>query len=69
MLVHIPLSKISSLFSFLTALVPLSLDKKNKLAIYMSAHDIVSFEELDILSKRNEIAKRFTQKRFQFFKD
>jgi hypothetical protein len=40
-MIHIPLSKISSLFAILTALVPMILDKGNKEMIYKSLHQIV----------------------------
>jgi hypothetical protein len=40
MMVHIPLAKISSAFSCLTALIPMILDKRNKENIYLAIHAI-----------------------------
>lgn len=45
-MIHIPLSKISSLFCIATALIPLILDKKNKEDIYLNLHLLVSGGEI-----------------------
>lgn len=37
-LIHIPLTKISSLFSLVTSIIPVILDKQNKEAIYQGAY-------------------------------
>ena len=34
-MIHIPLSRISSLFSLLTVTIPMALDKKNKINLYL----------------------------------
>lgn len=40
-MIHIPLSKVSSLFAILTALIPMVLDKSNKEMIYQALHLMV----------------------------
>jgi hypothetical protein len=40
-MVHVPLSKISSLFSIVTAILPMCLDKSNKERFYQMAYFIV----------------------------
>jgi hypothetical protein len=67
LLIHIPLSRISSLFSLLTALIPLILTSRNKKAIYLFTSKIVIFltfssndplAKTEILTKTSEITKR-----------
>ena len=63
-LVHIPLTKISSLFSLATSIIPVILDKQNKEAIYEGAYYVSraftsngeAIPELYILKKDSEIA-------------
>jgi hypothetical protein len=39
-LIHIPLTKISSLFSVLTSVIPIILDKRNKEQVYNLAYEV-----------------------------
>jgi hypothetical protein len=63
-LIHIPLTKISSLFSVLTAIVPVILDKNNKEQIYLGAYYVSRaftnngepIPEMKIFRKNSEIA-------------
>jgi hypothetical protein len=60
LLIHIPLSRISSLFSLLTALIPLILTSRNKKAIYLFTSKIViflTFSSNDILAKTEILTK------------
>ena len=66
-LIHIPLTKISSLFSIVTAVIPVILDKYNKEQIYIGAYYVsraftnngLPIPEIKILKKNSEIAQRF----------
>jgi hypothetical protein len=76
-MIHIPLTKISSLFSIVTAIIPVILDKKNKEAIYEAAYYFCRaftsngepIPELDILKKESEIAERFKPLKYKVLKD
>ena len=76
-MIHIPLTKISSLFSIVTAIIPVILDKKNKEAIYEGAYYVCRaftsngepIPELYILKKESEIAERFKPLKYKVLKD
>lgn len=76
-MIHIPLTKISSLFSIATAIIPVILDKKNKEAIYEGAYyasraftsNGEPIPEIYILRKNSEIADRFKPLKYKVLKD
>ena len=47
-MIHIPLTKISSMFSLLTAIIPVILDKKNKEYIYLSTYFVSRVNEAGV---------------------
>ena len=68
-MIHIPLTKISSAFSLLTAVIPVILDKKNKEQIYLSAYEISRANEKGlpeniILRKSSELSGKFKYNRY-----
>ena len=76
MLIHIPLTKISSMISILTSIIPIILDKKNKEEIYSAAYYVSRaftsngepIPELYILRKNSEIAARFKPLKYKELK-
>lgn len=66
-MIHIPLSRVSSLFSIGTALIPCILDKKSKENIYLSLNKFVCFVTFcyndpewrtEIIRKNSNISKK-----------
>lgn len=70
-MIHIPLSKISSLFCLVTALIPLILDKKNKEDIYLTLHQLVNNGLITtrILRKNQETQYNLKTKKYQEFRE
>lgn len=71
--IHIPLSRVSSLFSLITAVVPLILDKKIKENIYLKTNRVatrLSFSRndpamvTDIIRKSSEVSKKMKQLKY-----
>jgi hypothetical protein len=46
-LIHIPLSRFSSLFSILTAIIPCILDKRSKENIYLGLNRVIAYITLN----------------------
>jgi hypothetical protein len=68
-MIHIPLTKISSLFSVLTSVIPVILDKRNKEQIYLTAYRFARINEKNVLEnvilrKNSELAAKFKGNRF-----
>ncbi len=69
-MIHIPLTKISSLFSVLTAIIPVILDKRNKEWIYLNAYQLCHIGEAGvpenvILRKGSELSGNFKPRKWE----
>ena len=54
LLLHIPLSKISSLYSMVTALIPLLLDTRNKEKFYLTINKVVNWKQTTEILRKND---------------
>ena len=68
-MIHVPLTKISSMFSLLTAVIPVILDKKNKEHIYLSTYSVsrafdVGVPDNLILRKSSNLQEKFKYNRY-----